>query len=129
MFKKWRLLALFWLLFGIANMFRAGMAYRLTGALAPYPPAVALPFLGWLYAGWGVAFLVGAVFAWRQIGQRWIVLLALVYQATLWMVRLCAYRADYARNLWVRDALLTSLFVLVVVWLAHEKQSQRIERI
>lgn len=129
MFKKWWLLALFWLLFGIANLVRAAVAYQLTGALETHPPAVALPWLGGMYAVWGAAFLVSAALAWSRRAQRWAIWPALAYQAALWSVRLCAYRSDYARSLWARDLLLTGLFMLAVVWLAHTKKSQRMERI
>ncbi len=128
MFKKWRALALFWLLLGIANLVRAAVAYRLTEALEAHPPAVALPLLGWVYAVWGAAFLVSAALTWRRRAQRGAVWLTLAYQAGLWIVRLGAYRSDYARSLWARDLLLTGLFILLIAWLTHDKQSQRMER-
>lgn len=127
--SKRHLLALFWLVFGLANLLRAGIAHRLGGTLALYTPAVSLPFLGWLYAGWGAAFLIGAALAWQHRGLRWAIPLALAYQATGWALRLCAYRAEYARALWARDAVLTALFILVVAWLAHAKPPQQRERV
>ncbi|HNT78309.1 MAG TPA: hypothetical protein PKH77_25135 [Anaerolineae bacterium] len=127
MFKKWQGLALFWLLFGIANLFRAGTAYRLIETLTAYPLAAPLPALIGFYTMWGAAFLFGAAWTWQRRMARRALPLALSYQAALWALRLSAYRADYARHLWGRDALLSGLFVLVVVWLAHEKQPQQTE--
>jgi hypothetical protein len=119
-FKRWRVLviSIIWVIFGAANLLRAGMTIYIAPALAEYPPSLPLPLLGSVYGLWGMIFLVAAVMTWRRKTTGGALGLALVYQAVLWTMNLVAYRSTYARSLWPRDLLLTLIFLGFVVLLA-----------
>jgi len=118
--KQWRALAIciIWVIFGAANLLRAGMAAYIAPALAEYPPSLSLAVLGSVYGLWGVIFLVAALVAWRRKDTSGAPGLALAYQAVLWILHFLGDRSDYARSLWPRDAVLTLLFLALIALLA-----------
>jgi hypothetical protein len=112
-------LAVLFLVLGLANLARAALVPSVAAALQGWALAVPLPLLGWIYGAFGVAFTVLAVALFRNRGVRWAFPLALGYQAVIWGLHL-AYRSAYARSLWVRDALLSALFLAAVGWLSRD---------
>lgn len=122
-YKQWRVLAIsiIWIVFGVANLLRAGMTVYIAPALVEYPPSLSLPVLGSVYGLWGMIFLVMAVIAWRRESVCGALGLALAYQIFLWMIKLIGYRSAYACSLWPRDALLTLLFLASIALLAGHK--------
>jgi hypothetical protein len=125
-YKKWRVMAIviLWIVFGVANLLRAGITVYIAPALTEYPPAVPLPLLAGLYGLWGLIFLAAALLVWRRQRPRGAFILALLYQAVLWLLNLVAYRSTYARSLWPRDLLLTLIFLGLVALLAGAKKHQ-----
>jgi hypothetical protein len=118
--KKWRVMAIIivWIVFGVANLLRAGMTVYIAPALAEYPPSLSLPLLASVYGLWGVIFLAAAVIAWRRKSTGGAFGLALLYQAVLWIMNLLGGRSGYARSLWPRDVLLTLIFLALIALLA-----------
>lgn len=125
--KQWRVLAvsIVWLIFGVANLLRAGMAVYIAPALAEYPPSLSLPLLGSVYGLWGVIFLAAAVIAWRRKSTGGALGLALVYQTVLWTMNLVGDRSTYTRSLWPRDALLTLAFLALIALLVGRKRARQ----
>ncbi len=119
-FKQWRVLAvcIVWVIFGAANLLRAGMAAYIAPALAEYPPSLSLLLLGSVYGLWGVIFLAAAIVTWRRKNANGALGLALAYQVVLWILNLMGDRSEYARSLWPRDAVLTLLFLALIALLA-----------
>ncbi len=117
--ERRRILAVLLLLLGLANLARAALVPNVAAALQGWVLSVPLPLLGWIYGVFGVAFTVLAVALFRNRGVRWAFPLALSYQAVVWGLHL-VYRSAYARSLWVRDALLTALFLVAVWWLSRD---------
>jgi hypothetical protein len=104
-----------WLVFGVANLIRAGMTLYIAPALEGRTLSVSLPFLGSVYGLWGVIFLVAAVIAWRRKSTGGALGLALFYQAVLWILHLVGDRSTYARSLWARDVLMTLVFLAFII--------------
>lgn len=125
--KKWRVPALIivWIVFGAANLLRAGMATYIATALVGYPLSLSLPLLKGVYGVWGMIFLAAAVVTWRRQSTGSAPALALAYQATLWLLHLLGDRSAYARSLWPRDVFLTLVFLALIVLLAGRKKSAR----
>jgi len=121
-FKRWHILALLFLLVGLANLIRARMAFYIPPVLEGYTLSVPLPALGGFYLGWGMLFGVIAIFFWLRRALGWAIPVAVVYQVTLWMLCIFAYRSEYARALWARDLVMTGLFMVVVIVLARDKR-------
>lgn len=118
MSRKRRILALLFLLTGIANLIRGVLAFRVLSALEGWPLALPLPFLGTFYLLWGI-LLTGMAFLFehsRALGLAFP--LAVAYQAFLWILRL-TYRSGYARSLWLRDLVLTLIFLGATAFLAR----------
>lgn len=102
---------------GIANVARGLLAISLQEVL----PQTSLPLwlVGWVYIAWGIAFLVCAVMAlWPKDRPRWLLPgCGVAYQMTGWIVRILGDVSTYARQLWLRDAVLSLFFLVVVVLL------------
>jgi hypothetical protein len=120
-------LVIVFLILGVANVVRAGMAAYVAPVFqgdAGWPLSLPITVLGGIYLFWGVAFVVGAILVSlkRPLGGRrsdrlsvrWAVIIAIVYQGTLWALRLLAYRSPYAQSLWMRDGVLTGFFLATV---------------
>ncbi|MBN2003138.1 MAG: hypothetical protein JXA21_07245 [Anaerolineae bacterium] len=122
---RYRLLSVFWGILGLANVARAMLAFFLKPAFESYSLSVPLPIQGGVYLLWGVIFLAFGVLSWMQRALRWAIPLGVAYQTLLWMLHLFAYRSEYARNLWLRDAVLTAVFLLVVVALSIKGNTGR----
>jgi hypothetical protein len=56
---------------------------------------------------------------WRRKANGYALKLAIIYQATLWIVHVAGDRSEYARSLWPRDAVLTLAFLTLVAFLLH----------
>ncbi len=127
MLKQWRVLSIVivWVVFGAANLLRAGMATYIAPALVEYPPSLSLPLLGAVYGLWGLIFCAAAVLAWRRKSPNGAFGLALAYQVVLWIIKLIGYRSEYARSLWPRDAALTLVFLVLIVLLAGRKRARQ----
>jgi hypothetical protein len=121
--RRWRLLAVFFFVLGLANLARTALVPSVSAALAGWSLSIPLSLLAWIYGAFGSAFTVLAVFLFRKRGLRWALPLAGLYQAVIWGLHL-AYRSDYAQSLWVRDLLLTVLFLAVVWWLSRRPHSE-----
>ncbi|MGC9357455.1 MAG: hypothetical protein ACP5GX_06300 [Anaerolineae bacterium] len=118
MSRKRRILTLLFLLTGIANLIRGVLAFRVLSALEGWTLALPLPFLGTFYLLWGI-LLTGMAFLFehsRALGLAFP--LAVAYQGFLWILRL-TYRSGYARSLWLRDLVLTLLFLGATAFLAR----------
>lgn len=124
--KHWRVLILVivWVIFGTANLIRAGMAAYIAPALAAYPTSLSLPLLGAVYGLLGLIFLAAAIVTWRRKNTAGALGLAVAYQVILWIVKLIGYRSEYARSLWARDLLLTFIFLACVAFVAGRKKAQ-----
>ncbi|MCD4739010.1 MAG: hypothetical protein K8R89_07100 [Anaerolineae bacterium] len=114
--KRRHVLAILFLLVGLLNLLRAGMAPVVSAALEGRPVAIPLPLLGVLYACCGVCGLVFAFLFWKGRRLNWALPLAGAYQLVLWMLHL-GYRATYIRALWARDLLLAVVFLVTVALL------------
>jgi len=124
-FKQWRVLAIsiVWVIFGVANLIRAGMSVYIASALVEYPTSLSLPLLGAVYGLLGLVFLAAAIITWRRKSTGGALGLAVAYQAVVWIIKLIGYRSEYARSLWPRDLLLTLLFLACVALVAGRKKS------
>ncbi len=107
-------LSLLYLLVGLANLVRGGLAFYVQPALQDWPLALPLPLLGLGYIVAGALFTGLGALLWRRSILRPVLPLALAYQLALWLLRLLADRSSYARALWGRDAVLTALFLALV---------------
>lgn len=118
--KQWRVLVIYivWVIFGAANLMRAGMSVYIAPALAEYPTSLSLPLLGAVYGLLGLIFLAAAIVTWRRKSTGGAPGLAVAYQVVVWIVKLIGYRSEYARSLWARDLLLTLIFLALVALLA-----------
>jgi hypothetical protein len=118
MFWSWVLLLLCGGLGG-ANVARGMLAISLQEVL----PETSLPLwlLGWVYIVWGIAFLICTVMALRPKDRpRWLLPgCGAAYQITGWILRIFGDVSTYARQLWLRDAVLSLLFLVVVVLLDY----------
>lgn len=119
-----KLLSMFFGAVGLVNVARALLAFRIGPAFETYSLSIALPILGSLYLLWGVIFLVFSALFWKQRALRWVVLPTAIYQFTLWALHLFAYRSEYARSLWMRDSVLTAVFLLVVLALSAKRNTK-----
>lgn len=113
MFWTWLLLVLYAGL-GLANIARGLLAFAVDQVLRE----TSIPFwlLGLIYLVWGLVLLGCGLFAFhREDRGRWIARgSAIGYQVTVWVIRLVGDVATHARRLWIRDLILSLLFVLVV---------------
>ena len=123
--KQWRVLAIsiVWVIFGAANLIRAGMSAYIAPALVEYPTSLSLPFLGAVYGLVGLVFLAAAIITWRRKSTGGALGLAVAYQAVVWIIKLIGYRSEYARSLWPRDLLLTLLFLACVALVVGRKKA------
>ena len=120
------ILALWWVLLGLANGVRAFLAFSLSPALKPYTLSIPLPMLGGLYTLWSGIFLILGLSFWSKrpwILQRWAWPTTLAYQATIWAIHIFGDRSDYARALWPWNLIGTGLFVSAVYILARERKT------
>ena len=120
MLSRWLLLVLC-ILVGGANVIRGATGWAVSSSLSVGP--IPLPILSTLYLLWGGVFLStgAAVFHGMRpgYGSRVISSVALLYQATVWAIRLVGERSSYARSLWMRELVLTCAFVLTAMLLAR----------
>ncbi len=123
-FKPWRVLALFILLIGVANLVRVGATLFVAPVLEGWILSVPLPLLCGFYAFWGTLFVLVAIISWRRRGISWAVALGAGYQASLWLLRLTGYRSTYARSLWARDLILTVLFLAILALFQGREDSE-----
>ncbi len=119
------LISVVWVVFGAANLIRAGMAVYIAPALDGYVLSLPLPLLGSVYGLWGVIFIAAAVVAWRRQTTTGAFGLAVAYQVVLWTLNLVSARSGYARSLWPRDIFLTLVFLTFIALLAGCKRPQR----
>ncbi len=124
--KHWRVLAIsiVWVIFGAANLIRAGMAAYIAPALTEYPPSLPLALLGSVYGLWGAIFLAAAIITWQRKSAGGALGLAAAYQAVVWIIKLVGYRSEYARSLWLRDLLLTVIFLALIALVVGRKKAQ-----
>lgn len=122
--KRRPILAILFLLMGMANLLRATLVPEVQTVLDPEMLSLSLSFLGWLYGLFGVGFTVLAILAWRGRAMQLIFPFAVVYQALLWTIRFIGYLSPYAQVLWARDLVLTVLFLLIVLVLARPGREQ-----
>ncbi|HOT92441.1 MAG TPA: hypothetical protein PLJ78_09285 [Anaerolineae bacterium] len=122
MSKRWRVIAIIilWIVLGVANLLRAGMAAYIAPALGGYPLSLPLAFSGIVYGVLGLIFLAAAMVAWRRESTDGAFGLAVAYQAILWALHFVGDRSSYARSLWLRDAVLTLLFLALIALLAGQ---------
>jgi len=125
--KYWRVIAIviIWIVFGAANLIRAGMSAYIAPALTEYQTSLSLPLLGAMYGLLGLIFLAAVIITWRRKSTGGALGLAVAYQVVLWIVKLIGYRSEYARSLWARDLLLTLIFLALIGVLTGRKKSQR----
>ena len=112
----WLLLILYVVL-GLANITRGVLSFRMGPVLAPAAPSLDLSVLGGIYIGWGVALVGIGIGCFRRASARsgWVLgASAVVYQLTVWTIRLVGDRSTHARGLWGRDLVLTILFLGMV---------------
>ncbi|MBN1250033.1 MAG: hypothetical protein JXC32_20380 [Anaerolineae bacterium] len=114
MIGSWLLLVLYAAL-GIANVARGILAFAVHPVLAD---TTSWPFwlLGVVYLAWGLALLACGIVALRRLDRaRWLIRAgAIAYQATVWLIHVFGDVSTHARRLWLRDLLLSLLFLAVV---------------
>ena len=111
MWAQWLLLILYAGV-GVTNVARGVLGFVVGPVIAGDVPY--FPWLSGIYVAWGIVFLgVCAVYLVRKVSfALWPVLgIGTAYQATLWAIKLIAERASYARSLWLRELLLTFIFI------------------
>lgn len=111
-------------MFGAANLIRAGMSVYIAPALVEYPTSLSLPLLGAVYGLLGLIFVAAAIITWRRKSISGALGLAVAYQVVVWIIKLIGYRSEYARGLWLRDLLLTVIFLALVALVAGRKKAQ-----
>ncbi len=111
----------FWLflLIGLANLWRGGMAFYLWPQLLDWPMRVDLRLVGGLYLGWGMGFLVAAWLLRHRRGREVMVPLALAYEGFVWGLSLLTERNAYQQQVWPRNLWLSLLFLVIVAYLAR----------
>jgi hypothetical protein len=120
--KRWALSGLLGIL-GLANLFRAGMSFRMTIMFTKLNLAM-LPFLGGLYAILGIGLLALSIICWRRNRQCPAFFSVLGYEITIWIVRLAAYQSSYARSLWLRNAIFSLSFLVIIFILTHKPHNR-----
>ncbi len=118
MLSRW-LLSVLYILIGGANLIRGVTGWAVSSSLVTRP--LSLPVVSTLYLAFGTAFLAVGVVAIRESRPRrcrTAVGLAVFYQLALWAIRVVGIQSSHARNLWSRDLLFSSVFLLVVMILA-----------
>jgi hypothetical protein len=113
-FWSWFLLVLLVGL-GLANMVRGVLAIVVAPVLAQ-AASVPFPMLGLVYVVWGILFLVCCYVVFRRPGRarQTVRGFAVGYQLTVWIIHIAGDASSYARQLWVRDLVVSLLFLLVV---------------
>lgn len=131
MLEQWPLLVLYAVL-GIANIARGILAWVAVSALTTRQLSLPLPLVGAIYVVWGLALPAAGLAYSRRPGRRTRILAraaAIMYQATVWTVRFLGDRASYSQQLWARDAVLSLLFIVLVLVLTgfpdHRQPSYR----
>ena len=111
---------------GLGNLVRAGMIGYVAPVIDDQMLSVSWEFLGAFYLAWGITFVVLAGMTWRRRRRThtWALPVALGYQASVWLLRLLAERSSYARSLWRRDLLLSTLFLLIIAWSGSNVQKR-----
>jgi hypothetical protein len=115
---------------GLTNVLRGLLGLVVSPVIAAEAPALA--WLSVVYLGWGAIFIGVCVARLAGAGSRcpWPVLgAAVLYQASVWVIKLVAQPASYSRYLWPRDLLLTIMFLSIVLLLCRiAAQSSRRQR-
>jgi hypothetical protein len=110
---------------GVTNVARGVLGFVVGPAVAAEAPA--LPIVSAIYVAWGLVFLgVGVVYLVKatSFDSRPVLGAAVLYQVTLWVIKLVGERASYARSLWPRDLLLMVVFVGAVLLLTRAAAAQ-----
>ena len=118
MLSRW-LLSVLYILVGGANLIRGVTGWAVSSSVVTQP--LSLPVVSTLYVVFGFVFLVVSVFAYRKSRLqrcRVAVGLALLYQLAIWTIRGVGIRSSYVHSLWLRDLLLSVLFLLIVTVLS-----------
>lgn len=123
MFKRW-VFRLFLALLVAINVGAAIQAFQYIAVLAypeGYQPALTLPLpvVGSVHIVLALSCLAILIVQWQVKQRKLIFVWAVGYQVVNWVLYLLGEVSTYARILWVRKALLTLLFFLVLVWLTH----------
>jgi hypothetical protein len=121
----WLLLVLYGSV-GAINLARGVLGFVVGPVIAAEAPMLHL--LSALYVAWSVVFVgisVARLLSAASVISRSALSVAVLYQATLWTIKLVWERASYARTLWPRDVALTVAFIGVVLLLTRVAESKR----
>lgn len=101
----------------LGNLGRAVVGLRYAARLPDLPMTISLSYLAALGGFWGAVFLICALGLSRfRTWARWATLAAVtLYQGNIWANRLLFSASDYARQTLPRDAVLSTL-LLIVFW-------------
>jgi hypothetical protein len=108
---------------GLVSLVRGLLVLRFAPALAAYelslPPTLSVGF----YWVWAVLLFgeMAVCFLRIECHAR---LVAVIYQVTLWTIRLVGDRVTPIRRLWPRDLILSLLFV-VSIWFLSSRRTER----
>jgi hypothetical protein len=114
---------------GIVNVARGVLGFVVGPVIAAEVPYLVL--LSVINVAWGAAFLfvsVAHLVKADAFAPRVVLRVAMLHQATVWVIKLAGERASYARSLWPRDLVLTIAFVgtvLLLVRLAADRSFGR----
>ena len=121
--RRWGLLVVL-LATGLVNLVRGLLLLRFAPALEGYALSVPATLLAGFYGIWAV-LLGGEVvlcFLKTRCHAR---LVAVIYQVTLWTIRLVGDRATPLRRLWPRDLALSLLFMVSIWFLSSRRPGRR----
>ncbi len=78
------------------------------------------PMLGVFYAVLSILLLGLVVVCWRTKWHCPAFFVVLGYVISIWIMRIFTQRSTYATSLWVRDAIVSLVFLGLVFWLAYK---------
>jgi cbb3-type cytochrome oxidase subunit 3 len=122
-FKRWSLSALLGII-GLINLVRAGISLKMIPILSKLNLAF-FPLLGGMYAAFGIFFIGLAVICFRRNRHCPAFFFALGYEFILWTIHIMAFRSTYARSLWMRDAIISIIFLGIVFFLSRTLPPRR----
>ncbi len=90
------------------------MAWGRASSLTGISLSISLPLLAGFYLVWALILLGMALALWRNRALSLALPIAVIYQLTLWILRVLADRSEYARQAWGREAGLSLAFLAMV---------------
>ena len=120
--RRWGLLTLF-LVTGLVNLVRGLLVVRFAPALEAYTLSLPPALLPGFYLVWAVVMFIEVGVCFLR-SRCYACAVALIYQVTIWVVKLIGEQSNPLRRLWPRD-LIFSLFFVALTWFLSSRRPDR----